>query len=55
MAHQCWKILGIPVSKALGNYLGLPSMVEKSYARVFTYIKERVWTKIKGVEGEVIL
>ena len=56
-------MLGVPEIKQYEKYLGLPSFVGRGKKASLLYIKERVWSKIKGwkekllsqVGGEVLL
>ena len=56
-------MLGVPKIKQYEKYLGLPSFVGRGKKASLLYIKERVWSKIKGwkekllsqVGGEVLL
>jgi len=40
--------LGVSRSIGSGNYLGLPSMVGRNKISIFSYIKDRIWTKFQS-------
>ena len=41
-------LLGVPEIKQYEKYLGLPSFVGRGKKASFAFIKERVWSKLKG-------
>ena len=41
-------LLGVPKIKQYEKYLGLPSFVGRGKKASFAFIKERVWSKLKG-------
>ena len=41
-------LLGVPEIKQYEKYLGLPSFVGREKKASFAFIKERVWSKLKG-------
>ncbi|KAL0408431.1 UNVERIFIED_CONTAM: putative mitochondrial protein [Sesamum radiatum] len=41
-------LLGLQISEQHERYLGLPSVVGRSKRGVFSYIRDRVWQRIKG-------
>ncbi|KAL8158345.1 hypothetical protein AgCh_002874 [Apium graveolens] len=41
-------LLGVRNDLSTGHYLGLPSLIGRSKKVVFNYLKERIWSKIKG-------
>ena len=47
--------LGIPASQNYEFYLGLPSLVGRAKKKSFSLIKERIWKKIEGLEGEFVV
>lgn len=48
-------ILGVPIVENFGQYLGLPSKVGRNRKNVFQTVKDRVWKKIKGWRGPLLV
>ena len=48
-------ILGVREVEKHEKYLGLPTMIGRSKKAIFGQIKERIWKRMKGVEGEVFV
>ena len=46
--------LGVQDILQYKKYLGLPSLVGKGKKSSFNYIKERVWRKLQGWEGNLL-
>lgn len=40
--------IGVLNDLSEGRYLGLPSLVGGSRKRVFSFLKDRLWTKLQG-------
>ena len=47
-------LLGVPEIKQYEKYLGLPSFVGRGKKAIFTFIKERVWSKLKGWKEKLL-
>ena len=47
-------LLGVPEIKQYEKYLGLPSFVGQSKKASLLYIKERVWSKIRGWKEKLL-
>ena len=47
-------LLGVPEIKQYEKYLGLPSFVGRSKKASLLYIKERVWSKIRGWKEKLL-
>ncbi|MCH80014.1 hypothetical protein A2U01_0000776 [Trifolium medium] len=48
------KIMGVRHVLGTGNYLGLPSMIGRKKKDVFTFIKDRIWKRIKSWRGRAL-
>ena len=46
--------LGVPKVKQYEKYLGLPSFVGRGKKASFAFIKERVWSKLKGWKEKLL-
>ncbi|XP_057452723.1 uncharacterized protein LOC130744566 [Lotus japonicus] len=42
------QLLGVKAVDSYDKYLGLPTIIGKSKSRIFSFLKERVWKKLKG-------
>ena len=47
-------LLGVPEIKQYEKYLGLPSFVGRGKNASFAFIKERVWSKLKGWKEKLL-
>ena len=47
--------LGIKKVDKFESYLGLPTLVGRSKYQTFAYLKDRVWKKIQGWKGQLLL
>ncbi|XP_021839107.1 uncharacterized protein [Spinacia oleracea] len=43
--------LGVRLVNGHGSYLGMPTVIGKSKTRAFSYLKERVWKRLKRLKG----
>ena len=46
--------LGVLVSHQFDKYLGLPSFVGRGKKQSYSYIRERIWQKIKGWKEKLL-
>ena len=47
-------LFGVPAVSQYEKYLGLPSFVGRAQKQSFSYIRERVWSKIKGWKEKLL-
>lgn len=46
--NELQSLLGVQAVESHVKYLGLPTIVGRSKAQVFNFVRERVWKKLKG-------
>ena len=54
MQEDIINMLDVPEIKQYEKYLGLPSFVGRSKKASLYYVKERVWSKIKGWKEKLL-
>ena len=47
-------LFGVPAVSQYEKYLGLPSFVGRAKKQSFSYLRERVWSKIKGWKEKLL-
>lgn len=46
--HELKQMLNVKAVESFDKYLSLPTIIGKSKAQIFSFVKERVWKKLKG-------
>ncbi|XP_057443766.1 uncharacterized protein LOC130735911 [Lotus japonicus] len=46
--NELKQLLNVKAVEIFDKYLGLPTMIGKSKTRIFNFVKDRVWKKLKG-------
>ena len=49
------EILGVKKVNRIETYLGLPTLVGKAKYHTFSYLKDRIWKKLQGWKGLMLL
>lgn len=45
---------GMSINTGSGKYLGLPYLIGRSKAKIFSYMKERIWKKAHGWKEKLL-
>lgn len=40
--------LGVPKTMNQGKYLGLPSLIGKNKTQIFSFVKDKAWSRMQG-------
>ncbi|XP_057451835.1 uncharacterized protein LOC130743612 [Lotus japonicus] len=46
--HELKQLLNVKAVECYDKYLGLPTIIGKSKTQIFSFVKDRVWKKLKG-------
>src|ERR1044072_4691938 len=46
--NQLVQLLGVKAVESFGKYLGLPTIMGRPKSQVFSFVRDRVWKKLKG-------
>ena len=49
------RVLGVQEVNRFDSYLGLPTLVRRTKYHMFSYLKDRIWKKVAGLEREDVV